>query len=50
MTPRLVNSMTQLFEKARFSRHQVTREDYNEAAKVFTDIYNEVVGGAISLG
>nr|HDO81443.1 DUF4129 domain-containing protein [Candidatus Bathyarchaeota archaeon] len=50
LTPRLVNSITQLFEKARFSRHQVTGNDYNEAAKTFTEIYNEIVGGAISLG
>lgn len=48
LPPKLVNTMTQLFEKARFSKHETTSSDYKEAVKTFNEIYKEVAGGAMS--
>ncbi|MBS7287864.1 MAG: DUF4129 domain-containing protein [Candidatus Freyarchaeota archaeon] len=50
LPPKLVNTITQLFEKARFSKHEITSSDYKEAAKTFNEIYNEVTGGTVSIG
>ncbi|MEM2777369.1 MAG: transglutaminase domain-containing protein [Candidatus Jordarchaeales archaeon] len=50
LPPKLVNTMTQLFEKARFSKREVTSSDYKEAAKTLNEIYKEVTGGIISIG
>ncbi|MEM4446209.1 MAG: transglutaminase domain-containing protein [Candidatus Jordarchaeales archaeon] len=47
LPPKLANTITQLFEKARFSRHAVTDSDYKEALKTLNEIYKEVTGSVL---
>ncbi len=50
LPPKLVNTITQLFEKARFSKHETTNSDYKDAVKAFNDIYKEITGGILNIG
>nr|MDO8082735.1 transglutaminase domain-containing protein [Candidatus Freyarchaeota archaeon] len=49
LNPQLVNGLTQLFEKARYSSQTLEKEDYNKAAKYFAELYSLISGGSLKL-
>jgi transglutaminase-like putative cysteine protease len=49
LNPQLVNGLTQLFEKARYSGQTLDKEDYNKAAKYFAELYSLISGGSLKL-
>lgn len=49
LNPQLVNGLTQLFEKARYSGQTLDKEDYNRAAKYFAELYSLISGGSLKL-
>ncbi len=40
--PATVEQFVELYEEARFSHHQVTREKYEDAIRIFTDLYPRI--------
>ncbi|MGQ9720181.1 MAG: transglutaminase domain-containing protein [Candidatus Jordarchaeum sp.] len=49
LNPQLVNGLTQLFERARYSNETMDKEDYNKAAKIFAELYSLISGGSLKL-
>ncbi len=49
LNPQLVNGLTQLFERARYSDQTLAKEDYNKAAKYFAELYSLISGGSLKL-
>jgi len=49
LNPQLVNGLTQLFEKARYSNKPLSKDDYNKAAKYFAELYSLISGGSLKL-
>lgn len=49
LNPQLVNGLTQLFERARYSDQVMDKEDYNRAAKYFAELYSLISGGSLKL-
>ena len=49
LNPQLVNGLTQLFERARYSNKPLSKDDYNKAAKYFAELYSLISGGSLKL-
>ena len=49
LNPQLVNGLTQLFERARYSNKLLSKDDYNKAAKYFAELYSLISGGSLKL-
>ncbi|MHA2601377.1 MAG: DUF4129 domain-containing protein, partial [Candidatus Thorarchaeota archaeon SMTZ1-83] len=43
-----VNQLLQAYEEARFSDHELTRDRYEDAMRVFTDIYPRIEAATIT--
>ncbi|TFG05961.1 MAG: DUF4129 domain-containing protein [Promethearchaeota archaeon] len=50
LPPTLIYPFTTLFEEARFNAQPMNAEQYNEALKLFMDLYNRIMGGPKEIG